>query len=179
MLEQFPQLEFEEFILREIMPEDAAEFLSYLQNPNVNKYVPESEVPKDEASAKSEIMYWRSLYYRGSSIYWAVADKGTNKLIGSCGFNYWNKQYRRIEISYDLSENYWHRGIATRMVAAITDFSFNKLSAQRVQATVVTDNERSIGVLERCSYEREGLLRKYAILNSKSVDSYMYAKIAP
>ena len=178
MLEPFPEFEFDDFTLREVQIEDGEEFFRYLNDPKVSKYVATSDIPTSIESARNEMAYWRNLYYAGASIYWAIADKATNKLIGTGGFNYWNKQYKRIEISYDIAPPYWNRGIATRTVDAITTFGINTLGAQRVQATVVKDNVRSIKVLEKCGYKREGLLCKYTILHGKSKDSYMYAKLS-
>jgi ribosomal-protein-alanine N-acetyltransferase len=176
MLVSFPSFEFDDFILREIRSSDGQAFFNYVHNKEVVRYTSDEELPADVSKAEAELEYWSNLYRTGSSVYWGAADKKNDVLIGTCGFNYWNKQHDRIEISYDLDYNYWGRGIATRMVSSVTNFALSdNMGAQRVQATVVTDNERSIKLLERCGYKREGLLAKYTILHGKVQDSYMYA----
>ena len=51
--------------------------------------------------------------------------------------------------------------------------------AERVQALVEPDNGASIRVLEKCGYEREGLLRKfYPSVDRGLIDVFMYASIA-
>ena len=97
-------------------------------------------------------------------------------MIGSCGFNYWNKQHGRLEISYDLNHKFWGKGIITKAVCIVTDYIFDNSTAQRVQATVATDNERSIKVLERSGYQKEGMLSSYFNLKGVVKDAYMFAK---
>jgi ribosomal-protein-alanine N-acetyltransferase len=177
MFDKFPEFEFADFILREIRPSDGRAFFNYLHHKEVMKYVTDAELPADVAKAEAELLYWTNLYRAGTSVYWGAADRKNDTLIGTCGFNYWNKEHNRIEISYDLDYNYWGRGIATRMVKAVTELALSdKIGAQRIQATVVTDNERSIRLLERCGYKREGLLAKYTMLHGAILNSYMYAR---
>lgn len=174
---KFPDIDLGEIILREIKVTDAKDFFEYVSDENVRKYTEDEEIPASITSAENDLLYWINLFTFGRSIYWAIADAETNKMIGSCGFNYWNKQHGRLEISYDLNHNFWGKGIATKAVTAITYFIFNNTTAQRVQATVATDNERSIKVLERAGYTREGTIAKYFILKGVVKDGYMYAKV--
>jgi ribosomal-protein-alanine N-acetyltransferase len=46
-----------------------------------------------------------------------------------------------------------------------------------VQATVITDNDRSIKVLERCGFIKEGLLQKYEVVEGEHKDYYMYGRV--
>ena len=174
---KFPCIDLDDIVLREISNEDALDFFKYVTNKNVSKYHSDNEIPSSLSTAEYDLSYWADLFKFGRSIYWAIADNKTNTMIGSCGFNYWNKQHGRLEISYDLNYDFWGKGIVTRSVNAITDFAFKKMSAQRVQATVVTDNKRSIKVLELSGYKKEGTLLSYFKLQGTTKDGYMYAKV--
>jgi ribosomal-protein-alanine N-acetyltransferase len=174
---KFPIIDLGETILRELRVEDAKKFFSYVTNKHVSKYTADDEIPSSIHKAESDLLYWKNLFLYRSSIYWAIADKKTDNMIGSCGFNYWNKQHGRLEISYDLDYNFWGKGIITKAVNAITSLILKESSVQRVQATVSLDNERSINVLERCNYTREGVLVNYFNLNGIKKDAYMYARI--
>lgn len=83
----------------------------------------------------------------------------------------------RAEISYDLDPNFWGKGIMLRSIKAILKFSDYTLGIIRVQATVITTNERSIKVLDRCGFQREGYLRKYELVEGELKDYYMYARV--
>ncbi|MEO2219574.1 GNAT family protein [Chromobacterium vaccinii] len=47
----------------------------------------------------------------------------------------------------------------------------------RIQATVLPENTRSIRVLERVGFQREGLLRSYRMVRGPSRDFWMYSHI--
>jgi len=174
---KFPEINLRQVILREMKITDVEAFYEYITDKNIAKYVPDDEVPSDIIAAQNELLYWSNLFKYKTSIYWAIADKKNNKMIGSCGFNYWNKQQGRLELSYELSYKFWGKGIATKSVIAITDLAFKKMNARRIQATVAVDNERSIKLLEACKYKREGTLKNYFNLHGVIKDAYMYAKI--
>lgn len=177
LFEDFPVVKLEKSVLRQLTRNDASDFFRYMTNPNVKKYLSEQDCPISVQHAEEELSYWGGLFSRRLSFYWGIADKDTNKLIGSCGYNVWNKTNSRVELSYDLDYSYWGMGIMTEAVSAITDFAFSKMKVVRSQATVVCDNLASIRLLEKCGYIREGVLANYAILGGKVFDSYMYGKV--
>ena len=172
---KFPELDLEDVLLRKISAEDVADFYEYITDKEVVKFLSDSEIPSSLESAKMELMYWASLYERKRSIYWAISDKSNGKLIGTCGFNSWSKEHSRAEISYDLSTKYWNRGIMTKVVNAITKFGFDVMKVKRIQATIVTFNTASVRVLEKCGYNKEGILENFGVLHGKQEDFYMHA----
>ena len=168
----FPIFYLQDFTLRELSIHDAENFLSYILNPNVNKFLSENDIPKDEEEAKREVLYWSRLFYQKSSLYWGIANK-QNKLIGSCGFNSLSFTHKRGELSYDLDFEYWGQGIMTRALKKICDFALNELKLQRIQATVAEDNIRSLKLLMNLGFEKEGLMKNYGILHKRKKDFYM------
>ena len=172
---EFPVIELEDVILREIQQEDVESFYKYISTEEVTKYLADSEIPSDLENAKVELMYWGTLFMKKSSVYWAIADKKSGKIIGTCGFNSWSREHRRVEISYDLSHEYWSRGIMTSVVKSLTEFAFSEMGANRIQATIVDFNKGSLRVLEKCGYKEEGLMKNFGVIQSKSHDFYMYS----
>jgi RimJ/RimL family protein N-acetyltransferase len=81
------------------------------------------------------------------------------------------------EIGYWLGEEFWGRGIATEALAAVTEYAFQKLGMARVYAEVFEWNAASMRVLEKCGFEREGVLHKAAIKDRKLIDQIVYAKL--
>ena len=171
----FPEIDLNSVKLRQISIQDSKDFYEYMTNKEVKRYLSNSEIPSDLQAAEIELMYWANLFNRKISIYWAIADKATNKIIGTCGFNSWSKEHKRVEISYDLSFKCWNQGIMTSIVRALTRFAFDNMGAVRVQATVVHFNAGSSRVLEKCGYKKEGVLKDFGILHGKSEDFYMYS----
>lgn len=100
-------------------------------------------------------------------------------LAGTIGLNEISIPARRAEIAYDIAPQYWRRGIATRACASVTAWALQQLGFARIQATVLDTNLASVGVLERCGFEREGLLRHYRQVRGEPRDFWMYARTCP
>jgi ribosomal-protein-alanine N-acetyltransferase len=176
IFDHFPIITLDEIILRKIsLEQDYADYFNYITSPHVTKYLPNDDIPDSLERAKIELNYWSRLFEYRSSFYWAIAKKDTNQIIGTCGFNYWNKTHKRAEISYDLDYNHWGKGIMTKAVKAISDFAFDSMGVIRIQATVALDNQPSIRVLEKVSYIRECKMSKYGILQGQPKDFYLYS----
>jgi [ribosomal protein S5]-alanine N-acetyltransferase len=172
----FPVIDLQIVKLRQLHPSDTEDFYHFLCNEEVQKFLSIDDIPENLEAAKVELMYWANLYTMLKSIYWGIVIPEDDRLIGTCGFNTWNRTHKRAEISYDLSHDYWGQGVMTRAAMAITKFAFDNMGVQRVQATVAEDNVASIKVLEKCGYQKEGLLNKFGILHKKSKNFYMYAR---
>lgn len=108
----------------------------------------------------------------------AIVENGTQRLIGTIGFHTVSSMNRTAEIAYDLSPQYWGRGIATTLCSVVTAWSFSTYGFVRVQATVLQSNKRSSMVLERCSFQYEGLLRSFRMVRGNPSDFAIYSKLA-
>jgi len=172
----FPVIVLDNIILRALEESDSEDCFNYMTHPLVKKYLSDDDIPASIEHARKDLLYWSSLFTRAQSIYWGIALKSNNQIIGSCGFNHWHKQHNRVEISYDLSPDHWGQGIMTRAIGAITEFALNDMKVNRSQATIVYDNVASKRVLEKNGYLQEGVLRNYTILAGEIVDSHMYSK---
>jgi len=175
----FPAFNLDSVTLRKFyLDKDYIDYYHYLTKPEVAKYLAQADIPSSLENAKTELNYWARLFDIRSSFYWGIASKDTNKLIGTCGFNYWNRDHKRTEISYDLDHDYWGNGIMTKSVEAICSFAIQTLDVRRIQATVAIDNIPSIRVLEKCGFIQESIMKKFGILHNESKDFYMYVKLA-
>ena len=175
----FPTFQLSKVILRQIIPEqDYQDYFHYMNHLEVAAYLSSDDLPIDLESAKKELSYWSSLFNYRSCFYWGIALKESNQLIGTCGFNHWNKTHNRGEISYDLNRNYWSRGIMTEAVKEISKFGLEEMNMQRIQATIAVDNVASIKMIEKVGFEREGLMKNYGLLHKEIKDFYMYSIIA-
>ena len=81
-------------------------------------------------------------------------------------------------IGYWLGKKVWGRGIATAACRAVSDRAFSE-GILRLDTMVFDGNVASMRVLEKCGYEREGILRKAILKRGELLDAYLYAKIKP
>jgi ribosomal-protein-alanine N-acetyltransferase len=165
----FPKIDLGEYILREQTEEDAQDFLNYYSDPAVSKYII-SFIPKSIIEAKAELGYWMNVFKYNDGIYFGIARKDNNQLIGSVGISSRNRDHNRIEASYDLSAQYWGRGIMTKALWAVLKYGFEKIGINRIEAFAMPDNIGSVKVLQKCGFFYEGNLRQHRYHNGKYVD---------
>jgi len=173
----FPHMDLGEFVLRELAEGDAVNYFKYMSRKEVTPFLTDDNRTTSLEKAQNELNYWRSLFQNKRGFYWGIANKSDNELIGTAGFNMISTAHLKGEISYDLNPDVWGRGIMLKSIQRILKFADEELGLVRVQATVITSNERSVKLLDRCLFKREGLLKKFEIVDGKHRDYYLYAKV--
>jgi [ribosomal protein S5]-alanine N-acetyltransferase len=96
-----------------------------------------------------------------SQVRFAVRLKSNGKLVGTIGLHTVSPVNQTAEIAYDLSPSVWGTGIGPAICASIADWAFANMDLVRIQATVLETTIRSIRVLEKCGFQREGYLRSF------------------
>jgi len=86
--------------------------------------------------------------------------------------------YKFADISYFIGDkDCWGKGYTTLAIKLITEFGFNTIGLNRIQAGVHGSNIGSQKVLEKCGYKKEALLRKkiyYGCNENKVWDDHLY-----
>lgn len=176
--EPFPLLAVNsELILREQILTDAPAFLRYYSHQAVGQHIL-AEKPSTLAEAQREIHHCRSLFYTQRGIYWTLAIKPTDHMIGAIGV-YLNPQHSRAEICYDLDHRYWNQGIMTAALRVVIDFCFNKIGLVRLEANLLQQNSASIALLSKLGFTHEGTLHQYRYYQNQFHDIELYALLAP
>jgi ribosomal-protein-alanine N-acetyltransferase len=99
-------------------------------------------------------------------------------VVGGAGFVFGDDVHRfSAEVGYWLGRAHWGRGIATRVLGAITEYGFERHAMVRLYAGVFEGNEASARVLEKCGYAREGVARKAALKGGKFLDVWQFARV--
>jgi [ribosomal protein S5]-alanine N-acetyltransferase len=104
----------------------------------------------------------------------AIAVEG--KAVGGIGFAL-QEDVNRIsaEIGYWLGEEFWGRGIMTEAVRAVTRYAFANFDLCRLYASVFEWNSASCRVLEKAGYSCEGVMKRSAIKDGKTIDQFLFA----
>ncbi|MCI0767763.1 GNAT family protein [Bacillus sp. TL12] len=170
----FPILETERLKLRELTLLDAETMFHYFEKESVIRYFGMDSF-QDMEQVKSTIQNFRKRYEEGNVIRWGIELKGTNQLIGTCGFHLMNPNHKRAEIGYELDDTYWGKGYASEAMQAILTYGFETMQLIRIAAVVYTENEASHRLLKRAGFQEEGLLRKYMTQNGVAHDTVIYS----
>jgi RimJ/RimL family protein N-acetyltransferase len=86
----------------------------------------------------------------------------------------------RAQVGYVVHEPFRGCGFATRAVEVMVEQLEATPSISRIWATCALDNPASTRVLEKCGFEREGILKNwvsYPALGDRAVDNYSYVKV--
>jgi ribosomal-protein-alanine N-acetyltransferase len=177
IFEYFPRFDLGDVHLREIRISDSAAYHRYMNNDEVKEFLTQDNIPITLDAAAEDLRYWSGVFTHRRSIYWGIATTETDELIGTIGFNVWNRVHNRVDISYDLDQRFWGKGIMGRAMSWVVKFALEEMNVVRIQATVALGNVRSVKLLERSDFQQEGILRKYEIIAGKYTDYYMYALV--
>ncbi|MBP1704809.1 MAG: N-acetyltransferase yoaa [Chloroflexi bacterium] len=158
----FPELDTPRLRLREITSDDAGWYLAHFSRPEIVRgqgFPPPADL---EAATRELRTYVLDLFALRAGFRWGIAPGAGQQLIGSLGFYRWlDEPCPQAEIGYDLAPEWWGRGLMTEALQAILDFGFRRMELARVEAYVLTDNARSIRLLERLDFGREAYLPRH------------------
>jgi RimJ/RimL family protein N-acetyltransferase len=164
-------------VLRKPTLEDAPLiFAAYGQDHEVAHYVtwrPHTSLSDSEALIGRFLDLWRD----GSGFHWLLFEHGGSELMGAIGLR---GEAHRLELGYVLARAYWGHGFMPEAVSAVVDWAFTQPSVFRIGALCDIDNERSARLLEKTGFEREGVLRSWAVhpnISATPRDCYSYSKI--
>jgi ribosomal-protein-alanine N-acetyltransferase len=73
-----------------------------------------------------------------------------------------------------MGVNHANCGTMQRAVPALLAFGFNDLKLHRIEAASLPRNERSIHLLEKCGFQREGYAREFMEINGTREDHVLY-----
>jgi ribosomal-protein-alanine N-acetyltransferase len=174
--EKFPVLEVnEKIILREFKKTDAPEYFKLYTIPEVNQFIPDAMIPTKEEDSLFEIESTLQAFAGKHTVYWAIAEKETDKMIGGCGFHDWNRFNFRIEIAYDIHPDFQRKGIMSACIREVVKFAFMNMGVARIQATTVQENDASNNLLLKLGFRYEGLLRKYKFFKNRMRDIMIFS----
>jgi ribosomal-protein-alanine N-acetyltransferase len=151
-------LETERLVLRTMTLNDIDFIYDLFSKPETNRY----SVYEDIKSREEAIDLYDKFMKPGSPTHFrlGVELKETQELVGTLGFYAYNKEHKRAEMGFDLLKSHWGKGIMTEAVRALIRYGFEEMELNRIEATVDPENIRSIRLLERMGFMKEGRLRK-------------------
>ena len=169
-----PESSHELVVLRPIAAADLPVWYEYLSRPVVFEHTSwDLHSPHDLAQ-----YVWNPQAFTPSSLLRvAIALRSTGELVGTAGFHTVLPQNRCAELAYDLTPSLWGRGIASHVCGRLVDWAHAEAGMVRVQATVLESNLRSARVLQRCGFEREGLLKNYRMVRGRPCNFDMFSHI--
>jgi ribosomal-protein-alanine N-acetyltransferase len=177
---EFPQLETERIILRELKSTDAEAVYRYLSDREVTRYL---DTPPHRSLKQTQdlLNFLVSLFEKGEGFRWGITLKSGDAagvVIGTCGYHAWAKAHFRAEIGYELARDYWGQGIMAEAIKALLAFGFEQMALNRVEAMVLEGNRASARFLEKLGFQQEAVLRDYEFVQGRFRDVLLFSLLS-
>lgn len=146
-----PVLETERLILRPFQSEDAQEvFECWESDPEVAKYMfwsSHNDINKTIGWVEEEISKIESdQWYR-----WAFVSKTSGELLGT-GLIYYEEEYNKFEIAYNLGKKAWGYGYTTEAMQEVIRFAKEELGIKEIMGRHAKENPASGNILEKLGF---------------------------
>lgn len=133
----------------------------------------------ERASWRQRVRRYRDEYSHGTGVPFLIELNDTGSIVGGISVGNIRRGVSQSgQIGYWMGEPYAGRGLMGEAVGALARYCFQSLQLHRIEAACIPDNLRSIRVLEKAGFTREGLLRSYLKINGDWQDHYLYALLA-
>jgi len=151
---EFPYIETKRLNLRPILPTDAPALFDMQSDALIFKYI--AKVPQNDIEQTEKmIAYIDDAYHKEEMLCWSATIKDSDTIIGTCGFNRFEKENVRAEIGGSLSPKYWGGGVALEAVYAILEYGFSGLNLHTIEAKIDSRNRSARYLLECLGFEKE------------------------
>jgi ribosomal-protein-alanine N-acetyltransferase len=170
-------IETERLLLRRPTPGDAeAIFKRYAGDAEVTRYV---GWPRHQSVAETHafIGFSDAQWQEWPAGPYMIVAREDGVLLGGTGFGF--ETPLRASTGYVLAQDAWGRGLATEALSAMVKIA-SPIGIQRLYALCHVDHRASRRVLEKCGFECEGTLRRYAefpnLTPGSAADVFCYAR---
>lgn len=164
-----PELETPRLLLRRMKASDSADMYDYARRPEVSRYLlwrPHADV----AYTRRYLEYLGGRYRIGAHYEWAVIDKKSDRMIGTCGFARVDTANNCAELGYVLHPDFHGQGIMTEAAERVLQFGFHVLGLNRIEARYMIENTPSRRVMDRLGMLFEGVQRSAMLVKGSYRD---------
>lgn len=166
----YPIIETERLILRKPTLRDAEEIFELCRRPETSQYSywrPHNNINETREMIKQKLS---SIRHGKLPPFFAVEEKESGRVIGTCSYVSADEFYKSVEIGYSILSDCWGNGFGTEVAWGLTGYAFDRMEAQRVYARVLPDNIASLNLLQKLGFTFEAVLKKDFFFEGKVSD---------
>ena len=161
-----PTLKTCRLVLRPMSVRDTDDMFSYASRADLTEYLlwaPHAS----RGYTRDYLKYIESRYRIGDFYDWAVVERESGRMIGTCGFTRFDPPHNSAEIGYVLNPDYHGRGYATEVSDRVIRYGFEELGLHRIEAKFMQGNDASLRVMEKLGMTFEGYRRDAMLVKGK------------
>jgi RimJ/RimL family protein N-acetyltransferase len=156
--------------LRGIDKEDLPLFVSWLNDPDVRRYL-SLYTPLSNAQ---EVKWFEDLANHclaEQPLMIEVQNEKGWKAVGDISYINVDQQSRNAELGVFIGDKeFWGKGIGTKAISLMLDYGFKTLNFHRVYLRVFAPNQRGVHCYEKIGFKHEGNMREAYFLDGEYVD---------
>lgn len=159
-----------------LLQESLAETIFQLVENNreyLTKWLPWPPETKTVEDTKDFIKKALTSFAEGERMSCAIEYQG--EIVGVIGFNKIQKDLKKVEIGYWLSEEKQGKGIVTRACKRLIQYAFEEMGMEKVEIQVQPGNSDSQKICERLGFTKEGTITNSGNLHGTIIDLMIYA----
>lgn len=156
-MEQFrlKPIETERFKLRAVNIDDAKDMYEYASDQETVQYTTFPAHTSVENSKENIEKFFLTRPAEGKPESFAVVDKATNQMIGTCDF--WPKADKgHWEMGYVINKKYWGQGVMSEVAKAVLAYAFENYDIDVMHLKHVTENIASGKVALKLGFTMTG-----------------------
>lgn len=148
-------VETERLYLRMWAKDDAPRLFEICSNPEVMLHIGNRQ-PYQTVSEAEEFLNWAKNYQEKNGFCrWAVIEKDSEKIVGSCGLAERNK--KEIELGYLFAREVWGKGYATEAGKGCVKYAFETLRLKQMIGLTDVNHLASQNVLMKIGFIFRGI----------------------
>lgn len=143
-----------------------------------NPAPPPGDDPTSITEVSKTVLRQRREWKRGSSFIFMVAHRDEPaRFIGKIALNgVMRGAMYGAYLGYWMDVDHQGKGMVTEAIDAVLDFAFGPAGLHRVQAAIMPRNARSLRVIEKLGFRREGYAERYLQIAGHWEDHILFAK---
>ena len=143
-----------------------------------NPAPPPGEDPSSITEVSKSVLRQRRDWKHGASFVFMVAMRDRpERLVGKIALNgVMRGAMYGAYLGYWMAGDQQGKGLCTEGITAVLDFAFGSAGLHRIQAAIMPRNDRSLRVIEKLAFRREGYAERYLQIAGKWEDHVLFAR---
>jgi len=133
-----------------------------------------------EASFRARVIRSAQEFASGVAVPLFLFSRDNHELIGGLTIGHIRRgAAQSCMVGYWMGERYAGQGHMSAGLNLVTGYIFGQLALHRIEAACIPENDRSIRLLEKAGFQREGYMKEYLKIRGEWRDHLLYALISP
>ena len=162
--------------LRALEPEDL-DFLHSIENNELFWEVSHTQTPFSRYVLKQYLENAHLDIYKTNQLRLLIEDTSNKKQVGMIDLFDFNPQHKRAGIGILIHPYYQNRGLASKALSLLINYSFNYLNLHQLYANITSDNKKSLALFKKHNFSEVGIKKDWILSKGKYKDEILFQLI--